>query len=217
MRAKKLVLLLLCLSTTGCTVTEMAVQNLIVAPWQYPVWMEKRREQRRNERLAREAWSSWCGQHSGASFSKDYQRGFEEGYADFLYAGAQCDPPSLPPRDYWRSEYQTPDGYRAICDWYSGFRDGTTTAREGPHAPWMKLPTALAMTSPAMLPGGALGPTPSSVPPATLVPTPTPSPAPPVSPLPTPAAAPVNGPELLPQATRSTPQAQLPPSWSRRF
>ena len=84
----------------------------------------------RNHRLARAAWARVERDAPPKLYSVHYARGFKEGYADYLDAGGDNQPPAVPPFCYRLSYYQTPAGLAAIEDWYAGFRQGSLAARE---------------------------------------------------------------------------------------
>jgi hypothetical protein len=74
--------------------------------------------------------------------SKDYAEGFKDGFIDYLQFGGSGQPPYAPPKRYWGPNYRTPEGYRAIEDWFAGFRHGVTAAKESGYRPWVTLPSA---------------------------------------------------------------------------
>ena len=88
------------------------------------------RESARNRKWAEQAWANVGRANPDARFSAGYADGFEAGFTNYLYRGGNGDPPPLPPRQYRGVKYQTPQGYRAIEDWFEGYRHGTGTARE---------------------------------------------------------------------------------------
>ncbi len=82
-----------------------------------------------NKHRAKEAWGQFDQEFPEECWSKDYIRGYKDGYADYLTYGGNGEPPATPPFTYRLRPYQTPDGIRAIEDWYSGFRHGAAMAR----------------------------------------------------------------------------------------
>jgi hypothetical protein len=101
------------------------------------------RERARNVKWAKAAWEDFAGSHSEASLSEDFGAGFREGYADFVYRGGTGEPPPLPPPIYRRLRYQTPEGYRAIEDWFEGYRAGAASAQHDGHRRWVTGPSAM--------------------------------------------------------------------------
>jgi hypothetical protein len=76
-------------------------------------------------------------------FSEDYERGFKDGFTDFMELGGTGSPPAIPPRRYWKLKYRTPKGHRAVQDWYAGFRDGAAEARDCSYRRWRNVPSSL--------------------------------------------------------------------------
>jgi hypothetical protein len=124
-------LLGLCLTGPGCSFVHHIKRNLINEP---QFGCDEVAIRMRHERLARQAWDEMARQY-GKCFSVDYRRGFIDGFADYLtYGGCQngCDEapivPAVPPEHYRHKKYMTPEGYRAIEEWFMGFRHGSSTA-----------------------------------------------------------------------------------------
>jgi hypothetical protein len=76
------------------------------------------------------------------SYSPDYGLGFRDGFTDYLDAGPG-NVPALPPRHYWKSRFQTPEGHQAILDWYDGFSHGAQVAAETGYRQFITLPSFL--------------------------------------------------------------------------
>lgn len=112
----------------GCSVGEKLVNNVIVEPAHYNRWTDRVGRCLRDKSLAEEAWDEVCAR-DGEAYSRHYYRGFVEGFHDYLDSGGTGDPPSLPPRSYWRVYYQSPEGHQAIEDWFAGFRHGAAVAK----------------------------------------------------------------------------------------
>jgi hypothetical protein len=95
----------------------------------------------RNRRLANEAWTQAQGADPGHGYSKDYARGFTDGFADYLDTGGCGGPPPLPARRYWLLHYRTPQGHAAINDWFAGFQHGVAAAQESGYRRWVTVPS----------------------------------------------------------------------------
>jgi hypothetical protein len=131
------------------------------------------------------AWEELSAAHSGVALSKDYERGFKDGYVRTVWWGPE-EAPVIPPSGYWSAGYQSPEGHQAIADWAEGFRRGVSVALQSGAAMSLKLP------SPGTGPAGAaeaahLVPVPALVPGAPLpskeietLPLPRPAPATPL-------------------------------------
>ncbi|MCA9247237.1 MAG: hypothetical protein KDA42_08990 [Planctomycetales bacterium] len=77
------------------------------------------------------------------SVSEDYARGFQAGYADFLFYGGSGEPPAVPPRDYWRLDERAGVRKPCVTDWFSGFRHGVTVAGHQGYREMEEIPTEL--------------------------------------------------------------------------
>jgi hypothetical protein len=130
-------LILFSLLSPGCALVGNATHNVLLEVHHAE---EDRTERRRDRLLAEQAW-----QHVQAtgSYSESYGDGFVEGFADFLYAGGNGEPPALPPQKYWKSSCQTPEGHRSTEDWFAGFRHGAAEARKSGYRQWMTMPSSL--------------------------------------------------------------------------
>jgi hypothetical protein len=123
-----LIAAIVCVANAGCgTFWENTCRNLTEAPI-YGV--NECRVSARNERLARQAWKAACRANAGEAYSTDFGEGFRDGFADYLEEGGNGQPPAVPPFRYRLARYQTPEGYRAIEDWYAGFRAGAEAAHD---------------------------------------------------------------------------------------
>jgi hypothetical protein len=128
MRWRILVLPLLLSTTGGCTsFWEDTVRNVVEIP------IRKADDGLitcRCRRLAREAWKKLVLCQPNQHYSNDYAKGFQDGYAEYLDLGGNCQPPALPPFCYRQSRYETPAGHQAIEEWYEGYNHGALAARE---------------------------------------------------------------------------------------
>ncbi len=75
------------------------------------------------------------------------QHGFEDGFVDFLVYGGTGNPPTLPPRRYWRMKYQNQNGYLAVQDWYRGFQHGVEVAQASGYRNYITVQTSDALVS----------------------------------------------------------------------
>jgi hypothetical protein len=97
----------------------------------------------RNRWLARQAWNELVASSPGAVYTADYAAGFKAGFADYLYAGGDGEPPLTPPRHYWNVDYDTPAGKEAICQWFAGFRHGAAVCREAGYRALAVVPSSV--------------------------------------------------------------------------
>src|ERR1700722_12792702 len=128
MRARKTLCSLILLACTGCLYTSNTeggwgmfantFRNLGEVPFYCG---DQVVIARRNRKLARQSWSE-VEKSLSSPVSDDYARGYLDGFADYLDAGGTGEPPPYPPACYRLSCWQTPEGQKAVQDWYAGFR-----------------------------------------------------------------------------------------------
>ena len=128
------------LALAGCTSTKSAYEILFEEQHDYHDEHQAHLLAEHTNALAEEAWLSAVG--PGNCPSVHYERGFKEGFADYLQFGGTGNPPPLPPRDYWQREYQTPVGQQLINDWFAGFHLGAETAKLSGHREQITVPVA---------------------------------------------------------------------------
>lgn len=132
-------LLGLCALASGCSLVTSAARNVIV---ETRLCLDDLAEHNRNRKWAQAAWNQVCCE-SGEVAGKDYEHGFKDGFLDYLEGGGNGEPPTLPPKRYWQSCYQTPQGRQAVQDWFSGFRHGAAVAREDGYRDLVTLPCSV--------------------------------------------------------------------------
>ncbi|HLJ96155.1 MAG TPA: hypothetical protein VKU02_23465 [Gemmataceae bacterium] len=128
----------------GCGPIGYATRTLVVEPWHFCQSLDSLQEMHRNYQLAKEQWNAFLHADPDHGYSADYAAGFQDGFADYLYAGGTGEPPPLPPRPYWRIGYESPQGHEAIADWFAGFRHGAAVAQQSGYRQWVTVPTSLA-------------------------------------------------------------------------
>jgi hypothetical protein len=157
---------------TGCELATLTAENVCFECsyqtdeiWEY--W--------RDRRLAGEAWKTHaqafpnlCNRYESA----EYERGFKDGFADYLYDGRTYRP-ALPHR-YLAARYETPEGQRLIEDWYAGYHFGVTAAQASGYRQFVVLPPQATQPRPfppAPAYSGIAGwPVPPPAPPGLMVP-----------------------------------------------
>jgi len=132
-----------CFMSFGCGPFALATHVLVIEPIQYCKTADDILERRRDYTLAEETWQVFAQAHPDHPSSPDYANGFKDGFADYVYAGGTGEPPPLPPRQYWRITYETPQGHQAIEDWFSGFRFGAAVARGSGYRELVTIPSSL--------------------------------------------------------------------------
>src|SRR4051794_24627845 len=96
----------------------------------------------RNRKVAREVFAEIRKAHPAQGYSEDYARGFEDGFAEYLFNGRTGGPPPLPPPCYLDLSYETPAGYHAVQDWFAGFRHGVAEAQGSGYRRLITLPSS---------------------------------------------------------------------------
>jgi hypothetical protein len=142
-------LILVCVWSTGCAVIAGGAHN---ACFETTYYLDDCLATIRHRKLAEEAWNNYCASTMNGEWSQDYADGFIAGFVDYLDAGGGGEPPPFPPSWYWKSRYQTAEGYKAIEDWYAGFRDGAGLARDSGYRQWLILPFSTPAGAPPPLP-----------------------------------------------------------------
>ena len=141
-------LIAISLSLSGCGllrethhVTELARRTTFLEPRFYDYINSDKIAQREARLLAEQAWGEVAMTIPNAS--PDYQNGFTEGFADYLYRGGEGEPPVIPPRGYWNLRFLNQFGRLTINDWYEGFRHGVQVCKSsGLRSMWL-VPTSL--------------------------------------------------------------------------
>lgn len=151
-------LTILSLCGSGCATIADATH---ISAYQIRQSLDESQERQRNTRWAQEAWEGVRASQGGTTLSADYGRGFREGFADHLFRGT-TEPPPMAPRYYRSLCYQTPAGYRALEEWFAGFRHGVAEASAQGFRDLVTGPSSL-RSSPAPV-------TPMFVPPADSIP-----------------------------------------------
>jgi hypothetical protein len=132
----------------GCDLATNGTHNVLIEMHQRA---EDRADRKQAGALAERAWAEVQCAEPGHPYSGDYAAGFETGFTDYVYAGGSGEPPAVPPRRYWKSRYDSPEGHQAVEDWFAGFRHGAGVARQGGYRQWVTLPSSLTDPAPAAL------------------------------------------------------------------
>ena len=133
-------LIALSLLGSGCALVEDGSRNIC---YSICSTIETHKEKKRNREWAESAWVDVCGSLAPEQRTEDYAEGFKDGYTQYLFRGGDGEPPPVAPSHYRHLRYQTPGGYRAIEDWFAGYRHGTAEARESGARKWITGPSAL--------------------------------------------------------------------------
>lgn len=131
-----LAVIALCACGSGCRIGNQLAKTMVVEPLGYARFLEEKREHFRFRQLAECALAAEKSRvraelddYTCKPFSLDEQAGFLDGFVDYLDAGGTGNPPTLPPRRYWRTEHENQAGYQAVQDWYRGYAQGAAAAQ----------------------------------------------------------------------------------------
>jgi hypothetical protein len=113
--------------SSGCAVAWNAANTLAVEPAHFPNYVEQCFLRKRTRSLGEESWREVMQDVNAPRYSKDYHKGFVDGFADYLQNGGSGEPPALPPRHYW--DEASPQGRSLAEEWFGGFRHGAARAR----------------------------------------------------------------------------------------
>jgi hypothetical protein len=138
----------------GCSLYENAGRNIKVQTQQA---IDACYETKREEALAKIAWEHQAHEADGHVYSKDYARGFKEGFADYLHSGGTGEPPTGPPEYYRTIHYQSDDGVHAVEDWFAGFRHGSRAAMDSGYRADVVVPLSGPVRPPGYHPGEQRG------------------------------------------------------------
>jgi hypothetical protein len=124
------VIVLLGMFCAGCSLLKSSRQTLFVEPCVFSPRCDSHYSKAQYRKWAADAWREEMAAHPAACTVVEYKRGFEEGFADYLYAGGTGEPPPVPPRRMWNLDYRTAEGRQAVDNWFAGFRRGAGRARD---------------------------------------------------------------------------------------
>src|SRR4051794_27790969 len=124
MRVRRLFLALaLVLPAGGCNLLQLGVRNLRLGAVRCADDFRERCLYRQMAPEARGKWGSDAGVGGGG-----YRGGVTDGFADYLDAGGNGEPPLLPPPRYRMCDRKLDP--EAVGRWRSGFRHGALAARQ---------------------------------------------------------------------------------------
>lgn len=114
----------------GCSVMYLAKRTIKYEPRDFDLTLDEAAACKQYAIWAEEEWGRYLDTASQVSISPDYERGFREGFVDYVFAGGNGEPPPVPPRRFWRTMYRNPEGDQSINEWSAGFRIGAGVARD---------------------------------------------------------------------------------------
>jgi hypothetical protein len=136
----------LSLLSGGCGPITLGIRTVLIEPIHDWAVTDNLSERQHDYRLAEETWKAIVQADPSHAYAPDFVQGFKDGFADYLYAGGNGEPPPLPPRYYWKARYETPQGHQAVAEWFAGFRMGAELARESGYREWVLIPSSVLRT-----------------------------------------------------------------------
>ena len=130
------------LANSGCDVFVNIAHRAVIDPLQYHEPTDELLSCARMRIQANSAWHDFERESCDVAYSRHYARGFKTGFVEQLETGL-VEPPVLPPREYWKVCYETPEGHRDINDWFDGYRAGAIAAEASGHRQYIVIPVAL--------------------------------------------------------------------------
>jgi hypothetical protein len=190
-----------CSASSGCSMMLSAARTLVFEPLHYCAPKDACHSSIHNRKLAEQAWKDLVAHTPQPQFGEHYEDGFIDGFSDYLLMGGSGSPPAVPPRRYWRREFETPEGHRAIEQWYEGFAHGASAAQASGLRQLVTVPPPFGPVDGPYVPAAPTHPG-----------APAPPPTPPVEELPAPTsdAGPPPGTAAAPSPPQFQPQMLLP-------
>ncbi|MAT68717.1 MAG: hypothetical protein CMJ58_04265 [Planctomycetaceae bacterium] len=118
-------------ASTGCTVCRHAKRTLFDEPAEYSARRDRPRSIKLYRQWAEEQWQQFSGDCGEGVEREEFGAGFRDGFVDYVYAGGTGEPPPVPPRKFWNAAWRNGEGHSASADWFSGYRVGSSVARDG--------------------------------------------------------------------------------------
>lgn len=132
-----------CTLLSGCGIFGNAARNMVINPLRFCECIDRLQLQHEGAKLAEEVWNKAYASDLSMERSVHYERGFKEGFVDYYVNGGPGNPPPIPPRDYWKADFRSPEGHQSIQDWLAGFQDGAQAARDGGYRQFVVVPTSV--------------------------------------------------------------------------
>lgn len=138
-----------CLLCSGCAVCENLATTAVMQPIKYSKYLDEKHQEKQFRAMANEALEQQrataraeLDDYSCEPFTFDEECGFVDGFVDQLIYGGDGNAPPLPPRRYWKIKYQNPEGFRAMEDWFIGYRHGAAAAQASGYREYVTIPAS---------------------------------------------------------------------------
>ena len=110
----------------GCSVMKQVTENVI---FEKRLYLSDCRLEKRIAKDAEDVLREVCNRHAIKVFSKDFRKGFDDGYRDFLTFGGPIRPPAQAPPHYRTAQYLSPEGHCQVREYFLGFQYGAEVAQ----------------------------------------------------------------------------------------
>lgn len=109
--------------------------------WKYNGGWNETMMKHRNKYSANKAWHSRKHHFCNEKHSREFARGFKDGYLDVADGGTGCTP-AFPPRELWGWKYQSCEGQARVAAWFAGYPHGARAAEEDGIGHWNQIQTS---------------------------------------------------------------------------
>lgn len=110
----------------------------------------------KNRTRALGSWAVSRGMYDGIEHRRHFGKGYRDGYFDVAMGGNGCQP-TLPPREYWGSWYQTERGLAQVEAYFDGHEHGAMAGRDDGAAEFHSIPTSVEFRAPDQAEPAAAG------------------------------------------------------------
>ena len=93
----------------------------------------------RHKCQAQQAWNQWSWCYDELDHPHHFARGFKTAYRDVIEGGQGCQP-TLPPKCYWKSKFQSAEGRFKVNVWFDGYSHGALAAQQDGAGGWSQIP-----------------------------------------------------------------------------
>lgn len=139
------------ITSSGCGIIEYTAINSVALPARC---VNQCRAKYREREAADHAWKQIEHACPEGQYSADYAKGFKRGFAQYLDANGDGQPPGAPPLCYRCLDGETPAGNQAVRDWYAGYSHGMRVAQETGIRSWIIVPPSDMLRNSVVAPFG---------------------------------------------------------------
>lgn len=93
----------------------------------------------RNHILAQKAWGEWSWCYDELDHPWHFAKGFKDGYRAILEGDSGCQP-TLPPKCYWKPQFQNATGRSMTNAWFDGYAHGALAAQKDGYGNLQQIP-----------------------------------------------------------------------------